>query len=263
MCPCDVDGACNGGGISSRRGARDQARLGAGRFRRGCAVGRPGVVGRVLSLLPARLREQLLRHREVLKFLVVGGTCFLISVTINYALKLTVLNHKPVTALTIATVIANVVSYILNREWSFRTRGGRKRHHEALLFFAISAVAVGINDVPIYVARYLFDLRVPAVSLLAQEVSDFVSGIVLGTLIAMVFRLVGVQEVGLPAAERAAGPADRGRRNHWPCATGGWPRPSGPRRERRPDGPDGGAQPDRKVNQRRSARPPAAPAAIR
>jgi putative flippase GtrA len=170
------------------------------------------VVGRVLSLLPAPLREQLLRHREVLKFLVVGGTCFLISVTINYALKLTVLNDKPVTALTIATVIANVVSYILNREWSFRTRGGRKRHHEALLFFAISAVAVGINDVPMYAARYLLDLRVPAVSLLTQEVSDFVSGIVLGTLIAMVFRLWAFKKWVFPlqnARPDRAGRSDR------------------------------------------------------
>jgi putative flippase GtrA len=133
--------------------------------------------------------DRLLRHREVLKFLLVGGTCFAITVGINYALKLTVLANKPVTALTVATITATVMSYVLNREWSFRTRGGLERRHEAALFFAISGIAVVINDVPLWLSRYLFDLEVPHVSRLVQEVSDFGSGVVLGTLIAMVFRL--------------------------------------------------------------------------
>jgi putative flippase GtrA len=147
------------------------------------------VVGGVLRLLPDPVRAWLLRHREVLKFLIVGGTCFLVTVLINYALKLTVLATKPVTALTIATLAATVLSYVLNREWAFRTRGGRERRHEATLFFAINGVAVLITDVPLWVSRYLFDLRVPDVSRLVQEVSDFASGIVVGTLLAMVFRL--------------------------------------------------------------------------
>jgi putative flippase GtrA len=147
------------------------------------------VVGRVLVALPGPVRARLLRHREMLKFLLVGGGCFLIAVAVNYALKLTVLVDKPVTALTIANITATVVSYVLNREWSFRTRGGRERHHEAALFFGISGVGVVISDVPMWIARYLFDLQTPHVSRLVQEISDFASGIVIGTLIAMVFRL--------------------------------------------------------------------------
>ncbi|HKT02198.1 MAG TPA: GtrA family protein [Rugosimonospora sp.] len=152
--------------------------------------GRPAtVVARVLRVLPEPVRVRLLRHREVLKFFIVGGTCFLVTVAINYALKLTILANKPVTALTVATILATVLSYVLNREWSFRTRGGRERHHEAALFFAISAAAVGINDLPMWFARYVLDLQAPHVSRLTQEISDFTSGIVLGTLLAMVFRL--------------------------------------------------------------------------
>lgn len=140
-------------------------------------------------MLPDRVRLRFLKHREVLKFLIVGGTCFVITIVINYVLKFTVLSNKPVTALTVATIIATVVSYVLNREWSFRTRGGRERHHEAALFFAISGLAVVINSAPMYIARYLFNLREPHVSVLVQEVSDFVFGIVVGALVAMVFRL--------------------------------------------------------------------------
>ena len=152
--------------------------------------GRPAAaVGRLLRLLPGPLRARLLQHKEVLKFLIVGGTCFLVSIMINYGLKLTVLTDKPLTALTIATLASTVVSYVLNREWAFRTRGGRERRHEAALFFAINGIAVVITDIPLWIARYLLDLRVPDVSRLAQEISDFASGIVLGTLLAMIFRL--------------------------------------------------------------------------
>jgi putative flippase GtrA len=142
----------------------------------------------VLRLLPRVARERLLRHREAAKFLIVGGTCFLVTVAINYALKLTVLATKPVTALTVATMAATVLSYAMNRRWAFRERGGRRRYQEAVLFFAINAAAVVVNDVPLWVARYLFDLQVPHVTRVVQELSDFASGVVVGTLLAMGFR---------------------------------------------------------------------------
>jgi putative flippase GtrA len=149
-----------------------------------------GVLIRILlGLLPRTAREWLLRHREVAKFLVVGGTCFVVTVAIDYALKLSALATKPVTALTIATIAATLLSYALNRRWAFRARGGHRRHHEMILFLAINGAAVAVNDVPLWAARYLFDLQVPEVSRLTQEVSDFASGMVMGTLLAMGFRL--------------------------------------------------------------------------
>lgn len=143
----------------------------------------------VLGVLPRPAREWLLRHREVTKFLLVGGTCFLVTLVINYALKLTVLSARPVTALTIATVAATVLSYVLNRQWAFRGRGGRRGLHEAVLFFVINGLATLVNDVPLVAARYVFDLRVPDVSRLVQETSDFAAGMIAGTLLAMAFRL--------------------------------------------------------------------------
>ena len=144
---------------------------------------------RVLKPLPRPVRALLMQRREEVKFILVGGTCYLITVAINYALKLTILGSKPVTALMIATVIAAVISYILNREWSFRTRGGRRRHHEASLFFVFSAIAVALTATPLYASRYILDLRTPLVSTSTQEIADFVSGLFLGTLLGMVFRL--------------------------------------------------------------------------
>ncbi|GGM66202.1 sugar translocase [Longimycelium tulufanense] len=146
------------------------------------------VVDTVMSRLPPRLRALAQQHHEMLKFAVVGGTTFIIDQAIFYWLKLTILNEKVTTAKIIATLVATIVSYVLNREWSFRTRGGRERHHEAALFFIVSGIGVGITATPLFFARNVFHLRVPEVSLLVQEVSDFAFGVVLGTLLAMIFR---------------------------------------------------------------------------
>ncbi|MER7585170.1 GtrA family protein [Kitasatospora sp. NPDC097691] len=150
----------------------------------------PSPTQRALARVPDRLRPFLVRHRRLVKFLLVGGTCFVLTMVINLELKFTVLQHKPVVALTVATVIATVVSYVLNRRWAFRA-GGRQR--EALLFFLVSAVAIGVNDVPLAISRYVLDLREPYVSSFAQEVADFLSGMVVGTFVAMLFRFWAMQ----------------------------------------------------------------------
>ena len=156
------------------------------------------VVQSVLARVPEPLRSVLVRHRELLKFAIVGGTTFVIDNGIWYLLKLTVLSSKPITAKAIAIIVATIVSYVLNREWSFRTRGGRERHHEAALFFLISGVAVVINLIPPWVSRYVLDLQVPHVTRLVQEVADFLSGSIIGMLLAMFVRFWGFKHWVFP-----------------------------------------------------------------
>ncbi|MDQ3580032.1 MAG: GtrA family protein [Actinomycetota bacterium] len=163
-------------------------------------------VSTVLARVPEPLRSTLIKHKEMLKFAVVGGVCFIVTNIVNYTLKLTVLNRNPVTALIIAVIIATIVSYILNREWSFRTRGGRERQHEAALFFLISGIGVGLNALPLYVSRYFLHLQVPHVTLLSQEIADFGFGIILGTLIAMVFRWWAFKKWVFPQADARVRP---------------------------------------------------------
>lgn len=146
------------------------------------------VVYAVLARIPQPYRDVAIRHRELIKFALVGGTTWIIDTVIFLALKSTVLTAKPVTAKVIAVVVATVASYVLNREWSFRTRGGRQRHHEATLFFVISAIGVAVYTGPLVISRYVLDLKVPEVSLLSQEVADFVAGQILGVLLGMAFR---------------------------------------------------------------------------
>jgi len=146
------------------------------------------LVETALAAVPQPYRDLALKHRELLKFGLVGGTTWVIDTVVFLVLKATVLDAKPLTAKIIAVLVATVVSYVLNREWSFRTRGGRERHHEALLFFVISGIGVVVYTAPLAVSRYVLDLQVPVVSLFTQEVADFVSGQIVGVLLGMAFR---------------------------------------------------------------------------
>ena len=141
-----------------------------------------------IARLPRPVRPYFERHHELIKFAIVGATTFVIDSAVFYTLKLTVLEPKPVTAKIIAGIVAVIASYILNREWSFRDRGGRERHHEALLFFGFSGVGVVLSMAPLWISSYVLMLRVPEVSLTVENIADFVSAYIVGNLLQMAFR---------------------------------------------------------------------------
>ena len=141
-----------------------------------------------IAVLPGPIRPCVERHHELIKFAIVGATTFVIDSATFYTLKLTILEPKPVTAKVIAGIVAVIASYILNREWSFRDRGGRERHHEALLFFAFSGVGVLLSMAPLWFSTYILQLRVPTVSLTVENIADFISAYIIGNLLQMAFR---------------------------------------------------------------------------
>lgn len=157
------------------------------------------MVETVLANIPEPYRSVAITHRELVKFALVGASTWVIDTVVFLGLKTTVLVEKPVTAKVIAVLIATIMSYVLNREWSFRTRGGHERHHEAALFFLISGVGVAVYTAPLAISRYVLDLQVPEVSLLTQEVADFVSGQFIGVLLGMAFRWWGFRRFVFPA----------------------------------------------------------------
>jgi putative flippase GtrA len=141
-----------------------------------------------IARLPRPIRPYFERHHELIKFAIVGATTFVIDSAVFYTLKLTVLEPKPVTAKIIAGIVAVIASYILNREWSFRDRGGRERHHEALMFFAFSGVGVLLSMAPLWFSSYVLMLRVPEVSLTVENIADFIAAYIIGNLLQMGFR---------------------------------------------------------------------------
>jgi putative flippase GtrA len=152
----------------------------------------------VLARIPQPYRDTAFRHRELVKFTMVGGTTWVIDTILFLALKSSLLAAKPVTAKVIAVVIATITSYVLNREWSFRTRGGRGRRQEVMLFFVISGIAVAVYSAPLYISRYVLELQVPYVSLFTQNVADFLAAQVIGVLLGMAFRWWGFRRFVFP-----------------------------------------------------------------
>ncbi|WP_380285435.1 GtrA family protein [Kitasatospora purpeofusca] len=164
----------------------------------------PSLTQRVLARVPQGVRPLLVRHRRLVKFLLVGSGCFALTLLINYALRLTVLERKPVVALTAATAVGTAVSYLLHRRWSFRSSWRRR---EPLLFLLVSSAAIAVNVLPLIASRYLLDLREPWVSPVVQELADFLSGMVLGTFVAMLFRFWAMQRWVFTRVEQSAGTA--------------------------------------------------------
>ena len=141
-----------------------------------------------MSLIDTVRRYLPVKYRELAKFLVVGGTTYVVDVGLFTLLSHSVLANKVVTAKAIAVLVATILSYILNREWSFSRRGGREPRHEAMLFFVVNGVALGLNLVPLALSQYAFGFNIGNYSSLTVSVANFISANIIGTVLGMAFR---------------------------------------------------------------------------
>jgi putative flippase GtrA len=131
------------------------------------------LVDRVRDVLPPK-------YREFAKFLVVGGIAWIVDASLFTLLAHTVLTEKVLTCKVISMLVSTVVSYILNREWSFDSRGGRQMPHEALLFFLFNGIGFAINLAPLATSHYLLGID--------GKLADWISANIVGTLFGMFFR---------------------------------------------------------------------------
>ena len=153
------------------------------------------------SLAPSRVTALLSRHGELVRFAIVGASTFVVDTAVFLLLENTILEPKPVTAKILAVLVATLVGYLANREWSFRARGGLARPREATLYFVVSGIALLVNAAPLGVSRYVLPPRDAATSrTLAEQVADLVSAQVVGTLLAMAFRWWAFRRWVFPAA---------------------------------------------------------------
>ena len=90
------------------------------------------------------VRFQRLIH-EAAKFGVVGVVGVFIT-NGGYALLHNTFGLGPVTATTIATIVATAVSYVANRYWSFRHRERTSVAREGVIFFILNGVGLLIQD---------------------------------------------------------------------------------------------------------------------
>jgi len=150
--------------------------------------GRQSPYTRPVSLIET-VREHLpSKYREMAKFLVVGGASYVVDVGLFSFLSHSILENKVVTAKAIAILVATIFSYVLNREWSFSRRGGRERHHEAMLFFLVNGLALLINLIPLALSQYVFGFNSSNYPRFTVTIADFISANIIGTAMAMIFR---------------------------------------------------------------------------
>ena len=117
---------------------------------------------------------------EVAKFGIVGAFNYVLDVGLFNALVLGPLDHRPLTAKTISTVVAVMSSYFLNRHWTFSHRVSTGHPRELGIFVLLSAIGLAIALACLGFSEYVLDQH----SLLARNIA----GNVIGVALAMVFR---------------------------------------------------------------------------
>ena len=117
------------------------------------------------------------RHlfHEGAKFLIVG--LIGIGVTNLVFIPLHALGLGPLTSVTIATVVATVVTFVGNRYWSFRDRKGAGTAREGVMFFVLNGVGLLIQYAVLGFSNYALGLTTKIENVIAVNV-----GIGIGTL---------------------------------------------------------------------------------
>jgi putative flippase GtrA len=125
--------------------------------------------------LPTRAWTRL-TSREVLTFLGVGGTGYVVDVaTFNLLLSA---DLDPIVARVLAVGVAMVVTYLGNRYWTWRGVSSEDLARKITLFVAFNLVGMGISVTCLFISHHLLGLT----SRLADNISVNVVGLVLGTL---------------------------------------------------------------------------------
>jgi putative flippase GtrA len=120
---------------------------------------------------------------EIAKFGIVGAINYVLDVglfNLLIAPSFGPLDHKPITAKAVSTVVAATSSYFMNRHWTWRHRARTGVRREYTLFLLLSAIALGITLGCLAFGEYALHQD----SLLARNIW----GNIVGVGVAMVFR---------------------------------------------------------------------------
>lgn len=114
---------------------------------------------------------------EVMKFGIIGGLNVLVNwVTFNLLLLLPAFANGQLKAKVIATGIAIISSYFMNRHWTYKDRDKSAAHREFVLFLGFNLAGMLIELAVMAMTKYVFGLT----SWLAINVA-FIVGLGLGT----------------------------------------------------------------------------------
>ncbi|MEU8253897.1 GtrA family protein [Micromonospora inaquosa] len=153
---------------------------------------------RLVRLLPERWQKFI---HEALKFGIVGGINTVINYAVFNALALTVFVNGQLKATVIATIVATITSYLMNRHWTYRDRPKSALRREYLLFFLFNGAGLLIELGAVAAAKYGLGVH----GLLALNVAKTV-GVMLATLFRFWSYRTFVFQPVAPATDEAAKP---------------------------------------------------------
>jgi dolichol-phosphate mannosyltransferase len=125
------------------------------------------------------------RAREMVSFGAVGVANLLVDVGLFNVLLLGV-RHDAALAKLVSTTVATIVSYFMNRHWTWRDRAHTGLHRELPLFVLLSAVGLGLAEACLWFSHDLLGYTSP----LADNISANGVGLALG----MVWRFLSFKK---------------------------------------------------------------------
>lgn len=119
------------------------------------------------------------RITRIIKFCLVGGMNYLVDVSVFNFLRLGVLSSHPLTSKVLAAAVATIFSWVVNRYWTFRNKRTNRRMQEFLGFAVVNVLGMLPAVICLGISHYLLGLT----SLLADNISANVIGLILGTIL--------------------------------------------------------------------------------
>nr|WP_154545742.1 GtrA family protein [Mobiluncus porci] len=107
----------------------------------------------------------------------VGGANYLVDLAVFNLFLLVIAPQWPLFDKCVAVAVATTFSWIANRSWTFRGRGGHGVFKEAALFILVNVIGALPPLACLWVSHYLMGFTSP----LADNISANVIGLVLGT----------------------------------------------------------------------------------
>jgi putative flippase GtrA len=152
------------------------------------------------------LRGFLSRHLgPSLKFLVVGGSVFLVDALLYNLLVFWgpttgwghgVLHAHPLTAKVLTIAFASCLTYLGNRLWTYGDRTLSRTGRSILMFIGVNILASALQLACLGFSRYVLGLDTP--------LADNISGTLIGQIVSTAFRYVTYGRLVFPEADRPA-----------------------------------------------------------
>jgi len=149
-----------------------------------------------VTVTAVRLRAM---SAQLLRFAVVGGFGFVVDIALFNLLRATVFAPDvvvwgPLAAKVVSTAAAIVVNWLGNRWWTFRTQRRRAWVREGVEFVLVSIAGSLIGLACLGVSHYVLGFT----SMLADNISGNVIGLILGSVFRFVFYRSWVFREGRP-----------------------------------------------------------------